>query len=104
MSCRTGICRARRGSPRSLFLLRRNRQTKHRELALPSDVQADFIRIGQIQRLAMFTAINFGVFAPRLLHVAAVLFFDIAGVKPALQVTAAELAFGVFFVAGALSG
>src|SRR5580704_8879992 len=50
----------------------------------------------------MFTAIHLSIFAPSLLHVAASLFQHVGGVKPALEMPAAELAFLVLLVASPL--
>ena len=51
----------------------------------------------------MLTAVHFRVGSPGLFHVPTLLLEDIAHVKPALQMAAAKLAFGIFFVTGALS-
>ncbi len=71
---------------------------------LPRHIQpAHTVRIGQIKRFAVFAAIDFGVSSPGFFCVAASLFDHVGGVEPALQVSTAEFAFGVFLVAGALS-
>lgn len=51
----------------------------------------------------MLTAINLGIAAPGFFYIAALLLQDVSGVKPALEVPAAELSLGVLLVAGALS-
>jgi len=51
----------------------------------------------------MFAAIDFGIAAPGLLHIAASLLQQIGGVEPALEMAATELAFLILLVAGALS-
>jgi hypothetical protein len=51
----------------------------------------------------MFTAIDFGIASPSLLHIAASLLQDISSVEPVLEMAATELAFFVLLVAGALS-
>ncbi len=50
----------------------------------------------------MLAAIHFGIRAPGLFGIAASLFDDIRGVKPSLEMAAAEFSLGVFFIAGAL--
>src|SRR5205085_3728769 len=49
-------------------------------------------------------AIDFPIGAPGLFRVATFPFENVCGVEPALQMSAAEFAFFVFFVAGALAG
>src|ERR1039457_3354186 len=89
---------------RFLFFLRRNRQPKNRKLALSRYVHPTRIfGTRQVERLAKFAAIHFGVRSPRFLHAAALLLKHIGGVEPAFQMSAAELAFFVFLVAGALA-
>ena len=51
----------------------------------------------------MLAAVDFGVLAPRFLGVATGLFDHVRSIEPALQVSAAELAFLVLLVAGPLS-
>jgi hypothetical protein len=51
----------------------------------------------------MLAAIHFSIRSPSLLRIATSLLNHIGGVKPAFQVPAAELAFGVLIVAGTLS-
>jgi hypothetical protein len=51
----------------------------------------------------MFAAIHFGVGPPGFLRVAAGLLEQVGGVKPALEMASAKLAFLVLLVAGALS-
>jgi hypothetical protein len=50
----------------------------------------------------MFTAIHLGIAAPRLLHVTTRLLQYVGGIKPALEMPAAELAFLVLLVASPL--
>lgn len=57
----------------------------------------------QVKRLAMLTSIYLRVRSPGFFRVAAGLLDHVGGIKPALQMSAAEFAFGVFFVAGTLS-
>src|SRR6202167_2948551 len=86
------------------FFFRRQSQPKHRNHSLPRHIHFRFRRIRQIERLAMLAAVDLGVRPPRFFHVAASLLDHILGIEPALQVSAAELAFFVFLVAGALPG
>ena len=51
----------------------------------------------------MLAAINFSVRSPRLLGITAGLLHHIGAVEPALQMPAAELAFGIFLITGSLS-
>ena len=51
----------------------------------------------------MFAAIDFGIRSPGLLGIATGLLDHVRGVEPALQVSAAEFALGVFLVAGTLA-
>ena len=51
----------------------------------------------------MFAAIDFGIRSPGLLGIATGLLDDVSAVEPALQVSAAEFALGVFLVAGTLA-
>ena len=51
----------------------------------------------------MLAAVDFGVFAPGFLCVATGLLNHVRSVEPTLQMSAAELAFLVLLVAGALS-
>ncbi len=51
----------------------------------------------------MLATIYFGVPSPGLFYIAASLLHDVTSVGPALQMSAAELTFGVFLIAGALS-
>ena len=51
----------------------------------------------------MFATIDFRIATPSLLYVATRLFEDVGRIEPALEVSAAQLALGVFFVAGALT-
>jgi len=50
----------------------------------------------------MFAAIDFRITTPGLLYVTTRLFEDVGYIKPALQMSAALLSLGVFFIAGAL--
>jgi hypothetical protein len=82
----------------------RQSQSEHRSLSRPSHIQATGLgRIGQVERLAMLATIYFSVRSPGLFYIAASLLHDVTSVGPALQMPAAELAFGVFLIAGALS-
>ena len=56
-----------------------------------------------MQRLAMLAVVDFGVFAPGFLGVTTGLLNHVRSVEPTLQMSAAELAFLVLLVAGALS-
>ena len=51
----------------------------------------------------MLAAIDFGIRTPGFLHVAARLLDRVRHIKPALEMSAAELTFGVFLIARALS-
>jgi len=51
----------------------------------------------------MLAAIHLGVASPGLFHITTFLLQHVGQVIPALQMPAAELALGVFFVTGALS-
>jgi hypothetical protein len=71
--------------------------------ALTRDVySADICRIGEVQRLAVFTAIDFGVVTPGATHVTTLLFDDVVDVEPTLEMSAAKLVLGVLFITGAL--
>ena len=87
----------------ALFFLRRQGQTKHGNPAFPGNIDFCVFRAGQIQRLAMLAAVDFGVLAPSFLGVTTGLFDYIRSVEPTLQMSAAELAFLVLLVAGTLS-
>src|SRR5581483_5497386 len=94
-----------RRSSTSLLFFTRQGQSEDRHLSRPSHVDAvHVIRIRQIKSLAELAAINFGVRSPRLLDVAALLLQHVGHVIPAFQMAAAELAFRILLVAGALSG
>ena len=94
----------RLGGGFDLFLLRRDRQPEHRELPFSGHVQpARRFRIGQIQRLAMLAAIHFRILSPSLRHIAARLLDGVGDVIPAFEMSAAEFAFSVQLIAGALS-
>ncbi len=102
----------RRGSPipaehssavPGLPLFSRNRQPEHRRLSGAGNVDATrFLGTGQVERLAMLTAIDLGIFSPGLFGIAAGLLLHVFRVEPALEMTAAELALGVLLIAGAL--
>ena len=85
-----------------LLRLRWQRQPEHRNHSLPGDVHLGFLGIRQIERLAVFAAVDFGIRPPGFFSVAARLLDYIFGVEPAFQMTAAELAFLILLVAGAL--
>jgi hypothetical protein len=92
------------GDYQLLLFFRRNGQPKYRKLTFTSYVgAARALRIGQVQRPANFAAINLRIATPRFFDAAAFLLERIGGVKPALQMATAKLAFLVFFVAGALA-
>ena len=85
------------------LLFGRHGQAEHRGLSLASHIQpASSVRIGQVERLAMLAAINFRIRPPGLFGIAASLLEHIRGVEPALQMSAAEFALGVFLVTGTL--
>ena len=87
-----------------LFLFGRHGEAKDRRLPLTCDVKpADSTWVRQIQSLAMLASINFSVRSPGLLGITAGLLHHIGAVEPSLQMSAAELAFGIFLVTGALS-
>jgi hypothetical protein len=86
-----------------LFFLRRQRQTEHGNPAFPGNVYFRVLRTGQIQCLAMFATVDFGVLTPGFFRVATGLLNHIRSVEPAFQMSAAELAFLVLLVAGTLS-
>src|ERR1700752_1035300 len=52
-----------------LFFLRRQRQSEYRDHSRARDVDLALPRSGQVQRLAVFAAIHFGIRAPSLLNV-----------------------------------
>ena len=89
---------------RSLLLFRRQRQSEHGNHSLAGNVDLGFVGIGQVERLAIFAAIDFGVRSPSLLDVAALALNHVLRIEPAFQMAAAELALFVLFVAGTLSG
>src|SRR5690349_23174474 len=91
------------GGTLARLLLGRDCQAEHRGLSLASHIQpANSVRVGQVERLAVFAAINLRIRPPGLFGVTAGLLEHIRGVEPALQMSAAELALGVFLVTGAL--
>src|ERR1700757_2572633 len=83
---------------------RRQRQPEHRDHSLSGDIHFRLRRIGQVKRLAVFAAVNFGAGSPRFFGIAARLLEDVRGIEPALQMAAAELSLFVLLVAGALPG
>src|SRR6266550_781325 len=92
------------GGGLNLFLLGRYREAEHRELPLARDVQTDWrFRVRKVQRLAMLAAVHFSILSPSLRHVAARLFDRVGHVIPAFEMSAAEFAFGIELIAGALS-
>src|SRR5438034_2156873 len=92
------------GGGLNLFLLGRDRQPKHRELPFSGHVQsARRLRVREIQRLAMLAAVHFRILSPSLRHIAARLFDGVGHVIPAFEMSAAEFAFGIQLIAGALS-
>src|ERR1700758_1390148 len=92
------------GDYQLLLFFWRNGQPKYRKLTFTSYVgAARALRIGQVERPANFAAIDLRIATPGFLDAAAFLLERIGGVKPALQMATAKLAFLVFFVAGALA-
>src|ERR1700758_751293 len=92
------------GDYQLLLFFWRNGQPKYRKLTFTSYVgAARALRIGQVERPANFAAIDLRIATPGFFDAAAFLLERIGGVEPALQMAAAELAFLVFFVAGALA-
>ena len=88
-----------------LFFFSRYRQPEYRCLSLASHIQsARSLWIGQIQGLTVLAAIHFGIPAPRLFDISTRLLQNVGGIKPSLEMPAAEFSLGVFLVAGALSG
>src|SRR5450432_2477220 len=73
----------------SLLCFRRQGQAEYRNLSLASNVDNSFVRIRQIERLAVFAAIDLGVRSPGFVGIAAGLLDRIGGIKPALQMPAA---------------
>src|ERR1700730_1304049 len=84
------------------LLLRRQRQSEHRDHSLPCHVHLCFRRIWQVERLTVLATIDFGVGSPGLFRIAASLFENVRGIEPALQMPAAEFALLIVLVAGAL--
>ena len=83
---------------------RGQRQSKHRDLPLPGNIHpAQIFRVGQVQSLAIFAAIDLGILTPGLLYVATSLLDNVCHVVPALEMAAAELAFVILLIAGALA-
>src|SRR6202007_3217158 len=90
----------------ALFLLFfwRNGQAKYRELTFTSYVDAaGAFGVWQVQCFAGFATIDLRIGSPGLFDAAALLLDSVGGVEPTLQMTAAELAFLVLLVAGALA-
>jgi len=85
-----------------LLLFRRQGQPEHRNHSLPGNIHLGFRWIRQIKRLAVFAAVDFRIPSPGFFGVAAGLLDHVSPVGPALQMAAAELAFLVLLVAGAL--
>src|SRR5208337_321980 len=78
-------------------------QSKNGLLAQSSNIlAARFLFARQIQSLAVLTTIDFRLVAKGLPDVAASLLQHVGQIKPALQMSATELALCVWFVAGAL--
>src|ERR1019366_4926587 len=89
---------------RFLLFLGHNGQAKDGKLSYAAHVDtAGVLGTGQVERLAKFTAIDFGIGSPSFLHAAALLLEHIDRVEPALQVPAAEFSLVVFLVAGTLA-
>src|SRR5437588_1703493 len=88
----------------SLFaVLGRNRQPEHRNLPLSCHIDALHVfRVGQVQGLAIFAAIDFGVRSPGFGYVATFLLEHVSHVEPALEMPAAELSLCVLLIAGTL--
>src|SRR5262245_10126673 len=84
-----------------LVFLRRQRQSEDGNHSLPGDVHLCFPRRWQIEGLAVFATVDFGVWAPGLFDVSTLALDHVFHVEPALQVSAAELSLGIFLVAGA---
>src|SRR5450432_1388976 len=89
---------------RTLLRLWRQRQSEHRNHSLPRHIHLRFSGSRQIQRLAVFAAVDFGLRSPGFLHVAALALDGVGHVGPELQMAAAEFSLFVFLVAGALPG
>ena len=87
----------------ALFFFRRQSQAEHGNPAFPGNIDFRVFRTGQIQRLAMLAAVHFSILSPSLRHVAARLFDRVGHVIPAFEMSAAEFAFGIQLIAGALS-
>jgi hypothetical protein len=88
-----------------LLTLSRYRQAKNGKLPRSRHIHSiGFVWIRQVERLAVLAAIYFRLVTPSLPHIAAGLLDDIVVIKPMLKMSAAELALGVFLIAGALAG
>jgi hypothetical protein len=73
-------------------------------MTFPSHIEpGHIVRAWQVQGLAVLATVYFSVVPPCAGYITAFLLNHISGVKPALQMSAAELAFGVLLVTGALS-
>src|SRR5580765_638660 len=89
---------------RLLLLFRRHHKSKNRELSRTRHVQtAGVFGTWQVERLTEFATIDFPVGSPGLLGTTAFLLEHVGAIKPALQVSAAELTLVISFVAGALT-
>jgi len=86
------------------FIFRRDGQSKNRNLPHASYVCAAYLfGIGEIEGLAGFAAVYLGVWAPGFFRVTTGLLDYISGIKPTLQMAAAEFSLVIFFVTSALS-
>ena len=95
--------RAKSQEPKAFSLLfRRQRQPEDGYHALARDVGRGLPRRGQVERLAMFAAIDLSLRSPGFFSIAAGLLDYVLAVEPALQMAAAEFSFFVLLVAGAL--
>lgn len=75
------------------------RKTEYRNLSLSSNILSGcLIRIWQVERLAVLTAINFSLFPPGFFNISTSLFDHVIGVKPPLQMSTAELSFFVLLI------
>jgi hypothetical protein len=86
----------------SLLLLWRQCQAEYRNHSFARDVHFALPGSRQVERLAVFAAIDFGLRSPGLLHISTIPLDRVGHVEPELQVAAAEFALGIFLVAGAL--
>lgn len=82
---------------------RQQGQSKYRLTSQAGDISASrLFVVWQVQRPAALAAIDFGPIAERLAHIPAFLLQNIRQIKPALQMTAAHLAFIARFVTSSL--